>query len=280
MRPAVAGIDLPRPKNLIYPRSEAVYSGEKKHAEFDVNSAPSSHKEKSWSQVVEAIFAIALLAAVLFLGRDVEHYLDLFRSHIAGLGFLAFVLFVLLYPLLTSLLVPDTVIGFAVGASFGLVKGFAVGIVGALLSVLVQYLLAHSLLNPWITRWLESRPRMRALQSAVLLGQYRLQFLIRLLPVNRAAMSYAFGAGGVTLASYMTACIAIIPHVFLEVYMGYASTRLIQSSVSKGTFWHADHLPMVAGIVVSVLVLVALSRMAKRSLDSAIEAAGQQQIPD
>lgn len=218
-----------------------------------------------------ALLAVVLVAAILFLGDELEDHVKSFEGWLAGLGPWALVMAVLLYAVCAVVFIPDTLLGLVAGATFGITHGFLVALLGTLLAAIAEYLLSLRLLKPLIDRRLARRPDMLAVQAAVKTQEFKLQFLIRMTPINRSLTSYLLGASGVKFPGFVVALAGFLPHLCLEVYAGYAGKHLALASTQahKAAVWH-DVL-LVAGLLVTMAVIYKISRIAKQAVDSAVE---------
>ena len=217
------------------------------------------------------LLAVILVAAVVFLGDELEDHVRSFESWLAGLGPWALVMAVVLYAVFAAVFVPDTMLGLAAGATFGFTNGLIVALLGSLLAATAEYLLSRRLLKPFIDRRLASRPDMRAIRAAVKKQELRLQFLIRMTPINRTLTSYVLGASGVRFNGFMIALAGVLPHLCLEVYAGYAGKHLaVVTAQARNTAVLHDVL-LAAGLLVTIAVIYQVSRIAKKAVDSAVE---------
>ncbi|MGA9575561.1 MAG: VTT domain-containing protein, partial [Lysobacterales bacterium] len=173
-----------------------------------------------------AFLVVALVFAVIALGDAFEDHVMIFENWLAAHGYWALIIAVVLYTVLAALFVPDTLLGLIVGASFGFTRGIIIAVVASLIAASVEYLLAHRLLKPLIDKYLGKKPGLKAMQKAVKEQEFKLQFLIRLTPINRAVTSYVLGASGVRFPGFIMAAAGFLPHLCLEVYSGYAGKHL------------------------------------------------------
>jgi uncharacterized membrane protein YdjX (TVP38/TMEM64 family) len=224
-----------------------------------------------WRAAVPFVVVGAVIViAVLLLGREVGHHIAAIQRWIAELGPTGLVVFTALLVLATSLLLPESLFGIAAGALFGLSLGFVLVLVGNVIAAAVQYALATRLLRGWIQRMLASRPQLAAIQRAVLADETRLQLLLRLTPLNPASLSYVFGAAGVRFPGFLFACIALIPHLLMEVYLGHAGKDLTRLSAGVATHSFAHHVATFGGLCVTAIVVFVVSGIARRAVDRAV----------
>src|SRR5258705_1048264 len=139
------------------------------------------------------------MAWLAWQGHHLSHWLPQFERTIEGLGSWGPVVFVAAILLFGPLFVPDSVFGIAAGATFGLVPGTAYFFAAVYIMCLVLQLVGRHLLQARVLRLLESRPRLRAAVLAAPNGGVRFTFLVRLVPINPALLSYALGAAAGSL---------------------------------------------------------------------------------
>src|SRR4051794_30673570 len=198
-----------------------------------------------------------------------DHVLEIERW-IADLGPAGPAIFIGLLVVSTSILIPEALFAIAAGALFGLDWGFLIVVVGNLIAATIQYALARSFLHDRIQRMLASRPQLAAIQRAVLKDEVRLQLLLRLTPLNPASLSYVFGAAGVRFPAFLFACIGLAPHLLIEVYLGHAGQHLTRMTTGVAPHSFAHKAITVAGLVISAVVVLIISRIARKSIQEVL----------
>lgn len=211
-----------------------------------------------------------LVIAIVVVGRDVGHHINAIESWIAKLGPWGALVFVALFVVATSLLAPDTVLGIIAGALFGMVWGVAAVLAGSFIAAALQFALSRHLLRARIERMLRARPSLMAIQRAVTRDEFRLQVLLRLTPLNPATVSYLLGAAGVRFVGFLIACLALAPHLIIEVYFGHAGKHMAQMAGGDAKAGHLHNLVIIGGAVVGVIVIVIVSRMAHKAVINAV----------
>ncbi len=210
--------------------------------------------------------------AVFVLGEDIMLHFDSIEEWIRNLGPWALVIFVLLYAVLGSVFVPDTVLGIAAGTMFGFSRGLLAATLGSLLGAVVQFTLSRYLLRPTVEKFITSRPALAAIQVAVLRQEFRLQFLIRLTPLNRTLTNYMLGAAGVGFIRFIAACVGFMPILCLEVYFGYAGKQMAGMTSATGHTAALHNVMLFVGLAAAIIVMVIISRMARRAVEAAAAA--------
>ena len=211
-----------------------------------------------------------MLVAILLAGSEVGRHIAVVEAWVANLGSRGIFAFVGLFVLAASLLVPDTLLSIAAGALFGVWWGMAAVLAGSLVAAAMQFGLARHLLRSRIQTALATRPALRAIQGAVLRDELRLQLWLRLTPLNPATVSYLLGAAGVRFATFIAACLAITPHLLIEVYFGHAGKHIagMASGATRASRLH--DAAIVGGLVVAIIAMIVLARTARLAFVQAV----------
>jgi uncharacterized membrane protein YdjX (TVP38/TMEM64 family) len=225
--------------------------------------------QRAGRRVTLPIIAVAAVVIVLIvvLGREAGHHITSIERWIVALGPTGLAVFVGLLVVGTSVLVPESLFGIAAGAVFGTWTGFVAVLVGNVLAASVQYVLARRLLRTRIQQMLSSRPQLAAVQRAVLQDETRLQVLLRLTPLNAASLSYVFGAAGVRFAGFLFACVGLIPHLLMEVYLGHAGQHLTRVSTGARSPSFAHEAVTFGGLAITAIVVLVVSKIARRTIE-------------
>ncbi|MHC4216845.1 MAG: TVP38/TMEM64 family protein [Planctomycetota bacterium] len=220
------------------------------------------------------VLGVVLVVAIVIIGRDIDHHVDAIEAWIEEISPWGVLVFFGLFVVLTSFLLPDTVLAIIGGALFGLVGGTLAVVVGALAAASLQHFLAGHLLRVRIERVLSAKPSLLAIQQAVRRQEMRLQVLLRLTPLNPTVISYLLGAAGVRFSGFFAACFALIPGLFLEVYFGHAGKHLARMAGRDERTVLMHDAVIVGGLLVCVLVMVVVSRIARKAVQEAVAEVG------
>jgi uncharacterized membrane protein YdjX (TVP38/TMEM64 family) len=216
------------------------------------------------------VIGLLMLIAIVAAGRDIDHHINAIESWINNLGPWGVLAFVGLFVLATSFLLPDTVLCIIAGALFGLGWVLAAVVAGSLLAGALQFGLARQLLGAPIQRALATRPSLAAIQRAVSRDQFRLQVLLRLTPLNPATISYLLGAAGVRFSGFLIGCLALTLNLAIEVYFGHAGKHMARMAGGNVRTAHLHDLAIIGGLVLCVIVMVLISRIARRAVMQAV----------
>ncbi len=223
---------------------------------------------RAWAPLV--IGAVLVLIISVLLGQAVTNHIADLESAISKLGHWGILAFVGLFVIGTSLLVPASVFSIAAGALFGLVGGLLAALAGSLASAALQYAISRRLLRARIRRMLTTRPFLASIQRAIAKDDMRLQLLLRLTPLNPATISYLLGAAGVRFPKFLLACLALTPHLFIEVYFGHAGKHLFRMAFGSSQASRVQDMVMIGGLVVGIIVVAIASRVAYKAVLAAV----------
>jgi uncharacterized membrane protein YdjX (TVP38/TMEM64 family) len=218
-----------------------------------------------WGPVHWAAAAVAL-AAVLWLGRFLGHHLVALEGWVRDLGPAGPLAFLALVVVLALFCLPDTIFAIAAGVLFGLWLGTGLIVAGVIAATSISFLLARRVLREPVERRLQRSPNLLAIRRAMGGAGLRLQFLLRLTPLNPVLVSYVLGSSGGSYRTFLIACAGLVPGLFVEVYLGHAAAH-----ISKVTSGAQSHPPLhtalvVGGLVMCILLMITLTRSARRAL--------------
>jgi len=215
--------------------------------------------------IVYALCAVLIVTLIAVAGHDLVRHIDAMKRWIAELGPWALTAFVALYVVVTSFLVPESVLAIMAGALFGLPAGLTAVVIGAALAAALQYWLARSLLRRRFVRAVAAKRELVAIRDAVLREELKIQMLLRATPLNPATLNYVLGATGVRFPAYLLGCVAMTPHLLLEVYVGFAGRHFIRAAgAARQTELH--DVVLIVGLAAALAAVWYLSRTARRAL--------------
>jgi uncharacterized membrane protein YdjX (TVP38/TMEM64 family) len=222
---------------------------------------------------------IAVLALLAWQGHHLAHWLPQFEQAIESLGPWGPVMFLIAVLVFEPFLVPDPLFGLAAGAAFGLVAGSAYYLGAVYVMCLLVQWLGSRWLKERVLRSLESRERLRALVRLAPQGGARLAFLVRLVPVNQALVSYALGAAGVTLRACLAGNLGMFPHMLPTVYFGAAAVHMTRMAATGHADWEVEGILLMLGLAACAVLALRLTKRAWAVLDAAERAADRAPEP-
>lgn len=215
---------------------------------------------------IRASLAIALLALLVWHGRHIAHLVPQAEAAVADLGAWAPVVFMLGVVLLSPMLFPDSLFGLVAGFVFGLGFGTAYYFAGVYVANIAIFGLGRSWLRGPTMRLAKSYPKAQAVLLCAHHDALRLTTLIRLVPVNVAFVSYLLGAARFPWKAVLVGNLALLPHLFLAVYVGEAAHRATTLMTRGGASGYAEDAAMLVGLLATGCALAVITRTASRAM--------------
>jgi len=208
-------------------------------------------------------FLLAVLA-MAELTPALDTVLELLRSPLGA------VLFVPLYALWVTLLLPGVWASMLAGVLYGTWGGSALVFVGACLGAVATFLLGRHWLHYWASQRLASWPRLQAIETAVSREGLRLVLLTRLSPAFPfSLLNLAYGLSAVSLRDYSIGLIGILPGTVLFCALGALAGDVarfgeVLSGEADGFTWALR----IVGVLATLAVVWLVGRAAQRALQS------------
>lgn len=190
----------------------------------------------------------------------------------------------LAYIPLTVFAVPASILTIGGGYLFGLPIGFLADSLGSALGATVAFLVGRTIGRPLVLAKLKDYPQFQAISFAVQRSGFKIVLLLRLVPILPFnILNYLLSITPVGLGKYMLASwIGMMPITAALVYVGTTIKDLSDISHHWGHFTTFEWMLLVIGLAASVMLIVLVSRIARKSLDKAIleiEAESKSLIP-
>ena len=226
----------------------------------------------SWRSLIWTLGAGVLAFAVLYglysygpAATTIERWAHWLRD----LGFVGGACFSCLYALCAAALVPATPFPLTAGFLWGPYWGFLVAWCGEVLGACVSFALGRTLLQEGARRLAERYPLVGALHDAVDEGGWRLLVLVRLSPIFPfGVLNYSLGLTRVRWVDFVTSTVVgVVPALVMLVYAGASLTRFADALSGEAPLGWGETLLTWGGLLVSVVVVVWVSRATREALE-------------
>ena len=227
--------------------------------------------------IVRVAIAIAVVIALVLLGRQLSTQLPKLTAAVDSLGVWGPIVFIAAYALACVAFVPASLLTLAAGALFGVVKGTLFVLIGATLGAMASFLIARYVARDWVTQRVQRDARFAAIDSAIAEQGRKVVFLLRLSPVIPFnVLNYALGLTQVRATDYLIASVGMVPGTVLYVYTGKLASVVVGASSGvtppRGPAFYAV---LGLGLAATAAVTVLIARTAKRALAKATESRGR-----
>ncbi|MFL0744410.1 MAG: TVP38/TMEM64 family protein [Prochlorococcus sp.] len=192
-----------------------------------------------------------------------DYWLPLLRSS------LGVILFVPLYAIWVTLLLPGVWASMLAGALYGTWLGSFLVFVGACLGAEAAFLLGRYWLRDWARRRLAAVPKLQAVEQAVSREGLKLVLLTRLSPVFPfSLLNLAYGLSEVSLRDYSIGLIGILPGTILFCGLGALAGDVARfGDVLSGQADPVTWTLRIVGVLATIAVVWLVGQAAKRALD-------------
>jgi uncharacterized membrane protein YdjX (TVP38/TMEM64 family) len=223
--------------------------------------------------VLYILIGVAVLAGLIFGGRQAGAYVPRFAEWVESLGFWGPVVFILGYALAAVAFIPGSLLTLAAGAIFGLVEGTIYTLIGATLGSSAAFLVARYLARRKIESKIAGNTKFAAIDKAVGREGFKIVALLRLSPVFPFnLLNYALGLTKVTFWQYLAASLAMLPGTLLYVYYGKAAGSLAALAGGAKTEKGAESwIFLGVGLLATIVVTTFVTRLAGKALRQEID---------
>ncbi|KAL2459189.1 SNARE associated Golgi protein family [Forsythia ovata] len=229
----------------------------------------------SWISFFRIFLLLLLIAAIVTacLTLPVEKLLKDFLVWIEqDLGPWGPLVLAVAYIPLTVLAVPASVLTLGGGYLFGLPVGFVADSIGATIGAGAAFLLGRTIGRSFVISKLKDYPQFRAVAIAIRRSGFKIVLLLRLVPLLPFnMMNYLLSVTPVSIGHYMLASwLGMMPITLALVYVGTTLKDLSDVTHGWGEFSKTRWALIVLGLVVSVLLIICVTRVAKAALEKAL----------
>jgi uncharacterized membrane protein YdjX (TVP38/TMEM64 family) len=234
-----------------------------------VSAERTKQRPETFKIVAICIFAVLVIAGLLFL--PVKSYTIAVLEWIQSLGIWGPVFLAAFYVVAAVLFLPGSVITLAAGALFGVGTGFLAVWIGANLGACAAFLVGRTLARGWMEKKVSGNPKFAAFEDAIAREGFKIVLLLRLSPVFPFNfLNYALGLTKVSLPHFaLASLIGMIPGGLMYVYIGSVAGSLAAIAAGNVEGGLAGEVLKWAGLGVTVVVTVFVTRLARRSLKAA-----------
>ncbi len=214
------------------------------------------------------IALIAVLALVLVaFGYFLEHSVPALEPWIASRGAWAPLFFVLSFALLTPLFFPVDALCFAAGVLFGFWRGLLWATLGTFMAAALMFFVGRYLAREKVQALVQNNAKFAALQAVLGEDPLKLMFLLRLLPLPFALLSYALSITRVKFGHYLAATSGILVYHSAVIYLAYIATHLTRSIAQDSGQSFLHWMGLAGSIALAVMILISIVRTAREAIN-------------
>jgi uncharacterized membrane protein YdjX (TVP38/TMEM64 family) len=227
-----------------------------------------------------AVVAAIALAVTLSRFFPVVSFVEALQDRVMSWGAWAGICYPLLFAACNILLLPGGVLAVGGGFFFGLWWGFLIVFTGNIVSTAISFSLSRFVARRWFQRKLSTNPTLRALGPAVERESWKIILLSQLHPLfPTSLLNYFYGLTRIRFSTYMLwASIGRMPGLFFYAYLGTLGQLAVRIMRGKSYPRTLEYWIWGGAFITTVLLLVVLSRVARRAIQTPLER-GSSRIP-
>lgn len=216
--------------------------------------------------VVGGLIAASLLLPLREWASDIVEW-------VRDLGLAGAFAYVLIYAVLATVAFPASILTMAAGFAYGPFGGLAVASPASVLAVALSFALAQTLFRKRFEKIIAEHPRLRAVETAVAEGAFRVAFLIRLSPIVPFALTnYSLGVMRIGFWRFVGASfLGMLPGALLYCYIGSTLETLTQVAEPAEGASTAQTVLFWAGLAATAVATVLVTRAAKKALKEKVD---------
>ncbi|MEB3177824.1 MAG: TVP38/TMEM64 family protein [Nostocaceae cyanobacterium] len=230
-----------------------------------------------FSQRLKLIFISALIIILMVLLQkfNLQEILQPALSEVKNLGFLAPLVFILIYNLATLLFVPGSILTIKGGCLFGVFWGSLYVVIAAIIGATGAFLIGRYLSRDWVSQQIGKNPKFQAIDTAVAKDGWKIVLLTRLSPIFPFnLLNYAFGVTQVSLKDYLLGSIGIVPGSIMYVYIGSLVGDLAMVNTPNQPMSPETEILQwvirLLGLIATVAVTIYVARLAKQAINDSV----------
>jgi uncharacterized membrane protein YdjX (TVP38/TMEM64 family) len=235
---------------------------------YNARMSRSSPFDLSRMETHHVLLMVVGIAGLVVLAWNLEHHLAAIEAWLAGMGHWAGLGFILLFVVLTPMLVSVDLLCIIAGAVFSLPQAIGYVMVATLVAAALIFFIGRRLAKDQVQRLLRRYPKLLGYQRIIGTDGVQVMFLLRLLPLPFAPMGYLFSVPRVRFLPYLAATTGIFVYNSAIIYFGYAARHLSRLSAQDGAAPAGHNMPMIAGIVGSIVIVYLISRVARARIET------------
>ncbi len=216
--------------------------------------------------------------ALAYILLPLKDWLTSIAGTVESLGVLGVMLYVAIYVVFCTFLLPAALVSILAGVAFGM-WGFAIALPSATLAASIAFLISRYLFSGRFRTWLLTKPRLSAVERAVNQKGAGLVFFLRLSPMMPfPVLNYIFGLTLIPFRKYVLATFfGLVPINFMWAYVGTIGRDLTGAGGNEPTEVGTAKIVMgVVGGVITLAVTFWVGRAARKAMREAAESTPRQ----
>ena len=214
-------------------------------------------------------FRLFLIAAGIVIVSLLAHWFTLnlpgLESWINNMGAFAPLAYILLFTIGVPFFLSVDALCLAAGALFPLPEASLYVIISTYLSAAIIFYLGRNFFRDRVTKILARHPKLQNI-SLLIEDDLKILFLIRLLPLPFALLSYAFSVTQVRFFPYIISTSAILVYNLSLVFLGYGAKHIYAAMHSAQTFYTHNYPLFLVSSLIAIVIFTRLAKITHKKL--------------
>jgi len=247
------------------------------HANTDVpgnGSAKGADVKKGKGGIAKIAIIVAVIISLIALTKylPIASYIMSMLEWTENLGVWGPVVVALFYIVACVFFIPGSIVTLGAGFLFGTVVGTITVSIGSTMGAAAAFLVGRFLMREMVEKKVKGNPRFAAIDRGVGEQGFKIVLLSRLSPVLPfILLNYAYGLTKVSFWRYVLASwIGMLPGTIMYVYFGSTAGQLAKIAAGEVEGGSARTIFFVSGLIITVGVVVLVTRTAQKALKEAV----------
>ena len=208
------------------------------------------------------LLVLAIISVVISFAHWFELRIPMIEVWINDLGPLAPVVFMLLFITTTPVFLSVDALCLAAGFLFSLTAGCIYITLSTYLAAAVIFLIGRHLFRDKVEMLLKQHPKLQNIDKLLENNELKIMFILRLLPLPFALVSYAFSVTQVKFKSYIISSSGILVYNLTLVYLGFTAKHLASTQHASSV----NYPLIIFGLILVIAALTMMVRMARQKI--------------
>ena len=208
-----------------------------------------------------------IVITIIVISYWLEQHVSTIETWLSGMGAWAGVGYIALFVVLTPFLFSVDVLCVIAGALFSLSSAISYVLISTMLAAAVIFYIGRHMAKDKIQILLQQHPKLTMYERLIEENGLNVMFLLRLLPLPFALMSYMFSITRVQFLPYCLATTGIFLYNSAIVYFGYIAMHVSKKLSQGGDYTGPHNIMLVGGILGAILILYIITKIAHSQIE-------------
>ncbi len=213
------------------------------------------------------LLAIGCIILLGLAAHWFEFYIPRIENWIKSLGALGPAFFILLFTVATPFFLSVDALCVAAGVLFPLSTGSFYIIISTYLAATVMFVLGRYFFQDKVKELLTKHKTLENIDTLLVDNDFKIMFLLRLLPLPFALLSYTFSVSQVKFKPYIMSSSGILIYNIALVYFGYTAKHIASIASATASASSVNYPLLGFGAISILFILAMIVRTVRKMID-------------